>query len=292
MRIVFIGTVLFSEATLKKLIETGAEVVGVITKSASEFNADFADLTPLCEAHNIPYKFVNDINHPNNVAWIKALNPDVIYCFGWSSLIKKDLLAAAPKGVIGFHPAALPNNRGRHPLIWALALGLKETASTFFVMDEGADTGDIVSQEKVAILDSDDALSLYQKVTDIALEQVVAFTKGLENNTLIPQKQPAAGNSWRKRGMADGRIDFRMHSATIYNLVRALTRPYVGAHIDIPGAQVKVWKARSVAWEADNLEPGKVLNINGSIVTVKTADGAIELTEHEFAVLPEEGTYL
>ena len=51
-------------------------------------------------------------------------------------------------GILGYHPSLLPFNRGRHPIIWALALGLKETGSTFFFMDENADTGDIVSQKK------------------------------------------------------------------------------------------------------------------------------------------------
>jgi methionyl-tRNA formyltransferase len=63
------------------------------------------------------------------------------FCLGWSNLLKAEILKAAPLGVIGFHPAALPANRGRHPLIWALGLGLDETATTFFFMDKGADRG-------------------------------------------------------------------------------------------------------------------------------------------------------
>ena len=53
---------------------------------------------------------------------------------------------------MGYHPAELPYNRGRHPIIWALALGLKSTASTFFYMKEGADDGDIISQEIVKLI--------------------------------------------------------------------------------------------------------------------------------------------
>ena len=67
-------------------------------------------------------------------------------------------------GVIGYHPAALPKNRGRHPLIWALVLGLKKTASSFFIMDERADSGDVISQEEIIINDDDDASSLYAKM--------------------------------------------------------------------------------------------------------------------------------
>ena len=66
-------------------------------------------------------------------------------------------MAIPPRGVIGYHPAALPANRGRHPIIWALVLGLSEIASTFFRMDTGADTGPIIDQEPVPIDDDDDA---------------------------------------------------------------------------------------------------------------------------------------
>jgi methionyl-tRNA formyltransferase len=66
-------------------------------------------------------------------------------------------------GVAGYHPTKLPMNRGRHPLIWALALRLKNSVSTFFFMNEGADSGDILSQVDFKILYQDDAQSLYDK---------------------------------------------------------------------------------------------------------------------------------
>lgn len=54
--------------------------------------------------------------------------------------------------LIGFHPANLPQNRGRHPIIWALFLSLQETASTFFMMDEDTDSGDIISHMRKLLL--------------------------------------------------------------------------------------------------------------------------------------------
>ena len=73
-----------------------------------------------------------DVNETDPLNWIQGLVPNVIFGFVWSRLIKKPLLSMPSLGVIGFHPAALPANRGRHPLTWALVLGLQETASTFF----------------------------------------------------------------------------------------------------------------------------------------------------------------
>ena len=264
MRILFIGTVEFSYKALKKLIELNAEIVGICTKKKSDFNSDFSDLTPLCKKAGIPFKYVDDINSNENIAWIRSLSPDIIFCFGWSNLIKKDLLGLPEMGVVGYHPALLPKNRGRHPLIWALALGLNISGSTFFFMTEGADDGDILSQEKVEILYEDDAKSLYDKVSNIALRQIETFLPKLQNNSfeIIKQNNDLA-NVWRKRGKVDGKIDFRMTSGAIYNLVRALTKPYVGAHVEYNGQDISIWKVEEVEFNQSNIEFGKVLENNG-----------------------------
>ena len=131
--------------------------VGVCTLKKSPFNADHVDLSPLCRKHRIPVTYTPDINSDESIIWIKKLVPDIIFCFGWSRLLKSNVLNVAPKGVVGYHPATLPANRGRHPLIWALVLGLKQTGSTFFFMDEGSDSGDILSQLQIKITETDDA---------------------------------------------------------------------------------------------------------------------------------------
>ena len=293
MRILFIGTVEFSYKALKKLIELNAEIVGICTKKKSDFNSDFSDLTLLCKKAGIPFKYVDDINSNENIAWIRSLSPDIIFCFGWSNLIKKDLLGLPEMGVVGYHPALLPKNRGRHPLIWALALGLNISGSTFFFMTEGADDGDILSQEKVEILYEDDAKSLYDKVSNIALRQIETFLPKLQNNSfeIIKQNNDLA-NVWRKRGKVDGKIDFRMTSGAIYNLVRALTKPYVGAHVEYNGQDISIWKVEEVEFNQSNIEFGKVLENNGKSFIVKTYDKAIRIIDHDFKELPKVGEYL
>ncbi|WP_059434046.1 formyltransferase family protein [Campylobacter hyointestinalis] len=311
MRIIFIGAVQFSKSALEKLVEIGANIVGVCTKENSKFNSDFADLTPLCNANKIPYKYVDDINSNENIEWIKSLKPDIIFCFGWSSLIKKELLNLCP--IVGYHPARLPQNRGRHPLIWALALGLDSSASTFFFMDEGADSGDILSQQEFNISYHDTARTLYDKVISIALGQISRFTDqisklyfvNLQNgggehgdsfkNALLSisiKQDNSKANTWRKRGCFDGLIDFRMTSYAIYNLVRALSRPYVGAEFTYKEQSFKVWKAKEVAVKLPNIEAGKVLRADKNGILVKTYDNAILLIEHECSILPHIGEYL
>ena len=293
MKIVFVGTVKFSKKMLQKLIELDALVVGVCTKENSNFNSDFANLRPLCEKNKIPFKLVDNINSKENYNWIKSLNPDIIFCFGWSNILKKEILTLAPMGVLGFHPSTLPKNRGRHPLIWALALGLKKSSSTFFFMDEGVDSGEILSQKNFDILSTDDAKTLYDKVINIALLQVEEFLPQLKNKTYQTIRQnEKISSTWRKRIKSDGLIDFRMNSNAIYNLVRALTKPYVGAHLNYKGKEIIVWKIKVIDNKDNSIECGKILDINKKNIIVKTYDGAIEITHHEFKKLPDIGEYL
>jgi methionyl-tRNA formyltransferase len=293
MKIFFIGCVEFSKNTLKKVIELNGNIVGVATKSRSKFNSDHSDLAPICVEQGITYKHVKDINAEHIVDWINSLRPDIIFVFGWSSLIKRELLEIAPMGVLGFHPAKLPANRGRHPIIWALVLGLRETGSTFFFMDEGADSGDILSQELIDIEEKDDARVVYNKVMKTALSQIESFVPLLKDNNynLISQKKSKT-NYWRRRNRLDGQIDFRMTSKAIYDLVRALTKPYVGAHIFYNDEDIKIWKVEITNCDKINLEPGKILGVNSNIIKVKTFDGAINIVNHEFEILPKINDYL
>jgi methionyl-tRNA formyltransferase len=293
MRVVFIGTVEFSLRVIEKLIALNVNLVGVCTKESSSFNSDFADLAPVCSANLIPYLYVNNINSDENIDWIEKLNPDVIFCFGWSSLLKERVLNIPPMGVIGYHPAKLPENRGRHPLIWAIALGLENSASTFFFMDKGADSGDILSQVDFNISYQDDAQSVYQKVINVAVNQIEEFIPKLQSGKYKKIKQSDINsNIWRKRNELDGLIDFRMSSRSIYNLTRALTRPYIGAHINYNKGSFSVWGVKEINNSQQNIEPGKVLESNGKTFVVKTYDGAIEVVNHNFKILPKVGGYL
>jgi methionyl-tRNA formyltransferase len=293
MRIVYIGSVKFSEDVLQQLLEIRADIVGVCTKEKSVFNADHVDLRSLCELNEIPWTYSDNINSDRTTSWIRTLKPDVIFCFGWSEIIQAELLGIPPLGVIGFHPAALPNNRGRHPLIWSLVLGLKETASTFFFLDSGIDSGDIVSQVEIQIGHEDNANDLYNKVTAVAKKQILEFVPKLALGTVERQKQNnALANVWRKRGINDGHIDWRMSAESIHNLVRGLSKPYVGAHFIFRGSEIKVWKTTIWKESPANIEPGKILLVSETGTVVKCGTGAICLTQTGPGFKPTEGDYL
>lgn len=284
MRILFIGCVESSYKLLDTLVRNNINVVGVLTKESSNFNSDYYDLTPLCKQADIPFYFVRNVNDDNSIRIVKELAPDICFCFGWSQLLRQEFIDLFPNGVIGFHPAKLPYNRGRHPIIWALVLGLEETASTFFIINSKADEGDIISQKTVKIDYKDDARSLYDKILSVAVNQETEIVELLENRKLHPVSQDISkGNIWRKRGKNDGLVDWRMSSRSIYNLVRALTHPYVGAHFVFNGQEIKLWKVQEISSDKyKNIEPGKIVKKNSDgTIDIKVSDGIIRLLDFD-----------
>lgn len=293
MNVVFIGCVDFSGTLLDTLkTENRFKITGIVTREQSSVNSDFFSLKPQAASLGADcFLYKND--RATLVEWMRKQNPDVIFCCGWSYLLDPEILSIPAHGAIGYHPSLLPRNRGRHPIVWALALGLSQTGSTFFVMNDEADAGDIVHQVAVAIDSEDDASSLYARLKTVASNQFVEVGRAILDGTLTrrPQRHELA-TYWRTRDFQDGRIDWRMGMESIKNLVRALTRPYVGAHIEMPHGDIKVWRVRAQSAPAPDIEPGRILAVAEREIVVKCGDGSIVLVEHEFGNLPGVGQCL
>ena len=296
MKIIFIGCVESSETLLKQvLVLSNVQVVGIVTRKISKQNSDFVSLENIAKQNSISCCYANESDSDQMMNWIRERQPDVIYCFGWSYLLDEKILSLPYIGTIGYHPAELPQNRGRHPIIWTLSLGLNQTASTFFFMNKSADSGDLLDQEKVEVTAEDDARSLYDKLMQIACMQVQRFTAQLVSGSYrrLPQVHSIA-NNWRKRSKMDGQIDWRMSALAIYNLVRALSPPYQGAHCLWEDKKIKIWKVE--VWEkktAQNLEPGLVLISEKGEFVVKCGDNsALHVKEHSFVKIPKVWEYL
>jgi len=293
MKAVFIGSVESSHNLLSHILQNNLiTIVGIVTRDTPGPNSDFRSLQGLAETHGIQCHLARrDIQH-ELAPWIAALDPDVIFCIGWSQLLAADVLTIPPHGVIGYHPSPLPVGRGRHPIIWPLVLGMSETASSFLLLDEGVDSGDLVSQVSLPIKPQDDAASLYGRLLEVACDQLDDICKSLIAGTLIrtPQDHDRA-TYWPERGKEDGAIDWQQPAMTVYNLVRALTKPYVGAHCVVNNQEVKIWSC-SLSESAGNAEPGRVLEIDRSGAVIKCSDASVVINEPALLALINEGDVL
>ncbi|PIT99542.1 MAG: formyl transferase [Bdellovibrionales bacterium CG10_big_fil_rev_8_21_14_0_10_45_34] len=293
LRVVVLGCVEFSLAMAQAIRDSQyAEIVGIISKNESNFNSDFVSLKGFADQNDIDY--LNWTNPSECVSsWVLERGVDLIFCVGWSNILRTEFLRSPKLGVIGYHPAMLPKHRGRHPVIWSLVLGLDSTGSTFFWMDEGADSGDVISQEVVPIKDSDYAADLYQNLVTSSALQIGKMLQELSLGDLksFPQDGEQA-TYWRKRRREDGIIDWRMSARSIRNLVRGLSNPYVGASAFYNGEEYKIWRSDIVVCSETGIEPGMVTDLDGTEFVVQTGENRLRVVDHSLKNLPRLGEYI
>ena len=292
MKILYIGNVWLSQRLLDILIKNKFEIVGVVTTKKSKFNTDYRDLSPICKKNKIDIHYTKKVNSKKTVLWIKDKLPDYIFCFGWSQILEKEILEIPKKVVIGFHPAKLPLFRGRHPIIWSIILGLKTTASTFFIINKDVDDGPIINQKAIKINKNETSKNLYLKIIKKAEQQIKDIVAQLKINNIKRIKSKKNKNTYlRKRSFLDGLIDWRMRAIDIDRLVRALGKPYPGAHLLFKGKVYKIWEIKIVKCNT-LIEPGKIISNKKNKPIVKCADASIRIVKSEPVLNLKDEAYI
>ena len=285
LNICLIGCVKSSDIAFNTLLEnTKINFNLLICSKKSTFNSDFVELGEKAKKKKIEFIYeenIKDFNAQKSI--LDNHKIDLVFVIGWSKIIKEPILSSYKNKIIGFHPAELPKNRGRHPIIWALVLGLKKTASTFFFLTKEPDAGDILNQKIIKISNKDYAKDLYDKVLKVIPEQINEIIDDFLHDSLNPVRQVKKdSNVWRKRGEIDGKIDWRMNSKNIYNLIRALADPYPGAYFIYNKKKFLVSSSKIVNLKIDNQEPGRIIRNNSKELIVKTGDKAISFSKNQF----------
>lgn len=281
-KIILIGNIKNTFSLLKVIFNYANNFDLFIITNNNNKKSDYYNLQPFCNKNQIPIYLTKNVNNLKTLNKIKKFNPDYIFCFGWSQILKKKLLNMARDFALGYHPAKLPQNRGKHPLIWAIVLGLKETASTFFKLEEQVDNGDIVSQKKIKISSKDNALSLYKKMEKISCQQINDILKEIISSKIKFKKvKKNNSNVWRKRNFKDGIIDWRMSASNILNLVKGLYYPYPFAGTYYKGKYISVRKVEIIKKKIQNAEFGKILYLNKNKPHVRCGDYIIKVLSHD-----------
>jgi len=155
---------------------------------------------------------------------VLPFSPDVIASIYYRNLIRQSVIEACDRRIFNLHPSLLPAYRGCSSLTWAMIDRQAQTGFTYHYIDEGCDTGDILIQEKVAILDFDTQATLYQRVAIRALERFgEAFNLAAVKSRGQPQSGPA---SYFPRGCPyHGDIDPSWSRERIEAFIRAMIHP-------------------------------------------------------------------
>lgn len=285
MKTILIGAVTTTRRVLETMIEVDFPISYVFSldDAVSENVSDYDPIFKTAEKYNVPYKKFKKINDEENVKIIKEIEPDYIFVIGLSQLVKDEIINAAKKGVIGFHPAPLPKYRGRATNVWQQLLGVKESAVSVFFIDDGIDSGDILAQEPYYIGDNDYCQDVLDKIDEVAIVAMRKVLIGLRDNTLVPVKQNDEEASYTlKRSPEDGLIDWNQSIKDIHLFIRAISKPYPGAFSMYDG------KSKIVIYRAEILENKKYIGFNGQIAELRKdgfdvvcKDGLLRVTDYE-----------
>lgn len=281
-----IGSVTSTRRVLEGLLRNGAAVVGVfgLSPKVSANVSGHTRLDGICRTQGIPYWDFERVNESCSVSKVSSLAPDLIFAVGLSQLLGPELLRIPRLGCVGFHPTRLPRGRGRAPLAW-LILNREHGAATFFVMEEGADSGPILVQEPFLVADTDYAGDVAAKV-DSAIDRALdSWLPRLLAGEWEPTPQDETqGTYWGKRIPGDGCIDWHMPAVDIERLVRATSRPYPGAFTYVDGHKLIVWRARIETEYPVQGVVGAVVGVSErGEPLVQTSQGPLRLTEIEFS---------
>ncbi len=209
---------------------------------------------------------------------IKSFNLDLGVVFAYGKILPKELLDIPRFGFWNLHASLLPKLRGASPIAYAILTGEKETGITVMQMDEGMDTGPILLQERVEILEDETTQTLTDKLKNLA---VIALEKALKlhkEGKLIPIPQDHTLATYAPLlKKEDGFFNWNEPAVMIERKVRAF-QPWPSAWTNFRGKILKVYKARQVEGY-EKADPGEILRISKEGIVVSCSEGAVLLEE-------------
>lgn len=282
MKIIILGSSNFTLQCLLGFIKSGIEIIEIISTTKNLLPDNSEDMHFHSSKLGINYYEIDDINSINSKNHLRSLTPDLIFS-SWHKIIDLEVLNIPKLGVIGSHPTNLPFNKGRHPLHWLIFLNINESKLSFFWMDSGVDSGNIIYQLPFDIDSNDDIHSLSEKINQLAFIGCEKIGKDLKNNLLSSgevQNQNLS-NTWRKRDRFDLLIDLRMNSESILNLVKSFTIPFSCARLVVNDLILHVLSAEKFDFQSDipliYYEPGFIISKGSNFIIVKCYDCFIKI---------------
>lgn len=287
MKTLFIGSTKRGYLTLKALLEGKTEVVGVISleQDAHEVERYEEPIRALAKEKGIPLyetKWMKDRDYSHILR--NELKPDIALVVGCRILLPLEVYGAPPRGTLAVHDSYLPEYRGFAPLNWSILNGEDHTGVTLFYLSEETDGGDIVARKKIPFGKDETAIQIYERVIDQTIELVLKTWPLLASKKAKRIQQTyTQGSITCSRTPPDGCIDWTKSTREVYDLVRALTKPYPGAYTFFGGKKLMVWGAKPAPKGPKYIGriPGRVVGLSSAdgFIDVLTGDGVLRVTE-------------
>ena len=276
MRIVFMGTPDFAEASLKKLIDEGFPVVGVFTQPDKPrgrgMEMSFSPVKTLALANNIPVYQPEKMRDGTALAQIKALAPDILVVVAYGRILPDDILAVPRYGAVNVHASLLPKYRGSAPIQWAVLNGDRTTGVSTMYLAHEMDTGDVIYTEETEIGEQETSGELFDRLKDLGAALLVKTLRDIEAGCAPRTPQDHAKASYVTM------LDKSMSPVDWNNSPRAVLKhiyglqPWPVATMELEGAVYRVFAAEYTENRTDKA-PGSVVSAGKAGIEMACAGG-------------------
>ena len=281
LKILFMGTPDFALNILNALIDN-YQVVGVVTQPDKEVGRHkelkYPPIKELALEKGIPV--FQPIKIKEEYGDLLKLDVDMIVTCAYGQIIPNELLEFPKYGCINVHASLLPKLRGGAPIHKAIINGYNETGITIMYMVEKMDAGDIISQVKTKIEDTDNLESLHDRLSEMGAKLLIDTIPRIIDGSInpIPQNNDEVTYAWNIK-REEEKIDFNKTTRGVFNQIRGLS-PVPGAYTILDDNIVKIYKSRI---GNGNGKPGEIINIYKDGIGIATSDGEVIVEEIQFA---------
>ena len=281
-RIVFFGTPSFALPTLQGLFDGPDDVVGVVTQpDRAKGRGRKIVISPVKERalqKGCPLLQPEKVKEEAFQEAVKDLHPDLFVVVAYGQILPKSLLNIPKCGAVNVHASLLPRYRGAAPIAWAILNGEKWTGVTTMAMDEGMDTGDILSQAEVAIGDKETCETLHDRLAPLGAQLLLETLRKMKVGDIrpIPQDHSKATDapSLKKE---DGRIDWKKKAEEIDRQVRAFN-PWPGAYTEWDDRLLKVCRGE-IRKRTPSGRAGVTVWVGSNFIEVETGEDSYLIEE-------------
>ena len=282
LNMVFMGTPDLAATVLGKLLESGYEVSAVVTQPDKPKGRGKAlacsPVKELAMEKGIRVLQPERAKDESFIEELREIAPDIIVVAAYGKILPKSILDMPKYGCINVHTSLLPDYKGAAPIQWAILNGEAVTGVTIMYMDEGCDTGDIISVEKIAIASDETGGSLHDKLALLGGDLLVRTLPSVLDGSC--SRTPQEKGTGRYVSVIDkslGNLDFSRPAAELERYIRGLD-PWPCAFTKLEGKMLKLWKAYVIAEHTDE-KPGTVLTGDKKALRVATGEGILAVTE-------------
>ncbi|MDQ0206408.1 methionyl-tRNA formyltransferase [Alkalicoccobacillus murimartini] len=274
MNIIFMGTPDFAVPVLQELHST-YPVKAVVTQPDRPVGRK-KKLTPppvKVEAERLGLPVIQPEKIRLEWETVAELKPDLIVTAAFGQILPKELLEIPQYKCLNVHASLLPKYRGGAPIHQAIIDGESETGITIMYMAEKLDAGDILSQKRVSIEDTDDVASLHDKLSQIGAPLLTETIASLIDGTVTPIKQDDSKATFARNISREmEKLDWNKGGRDLFNQIRGLC-PWPVAYTTLEGQNLKIWKAELVERSSEQGKPGEIIELTDEGMVVSTGDG-------------------